>query len=151
MSEFKQTEYTLSFTRPDQLGTVLSIGEDRYDLHPLEGRLTDSFLDELIKLNKNRQFPQTFYLRDNNVNNNPINISFPDEKQTVIEYDGEIKTYPVFFDMFYEKFRNNVKKYAIYFAAPCNYPAMFHLSFDEFVKKMERYRDGEREILNKLA
>lgn len=141
----------ISFSMPDQLGTVLTIGDDSYEIHSSEGKLTDGFLDELIKLNKTKQFPHRFTLYDDNEYKYPVVITFPDAEQMTVEYDSTTKTYPIPFHTFFDAFAENVKKYAIYYAAPCNYRAFFFSSFDDFVKKMERYKDGEQAILNKIA
>ena len=143
-------ETEITFSMPDQLGTVLTIGNDSYEIHSSEGKLTDGFLDELLKLNNTKQFPQKFTLYDDNTYENPVTITFPDAEQMSVEYRGKEISYPVSFDSFFSVFTENVRKYAIYYAAPCNYRAFFFASFDDLVKKMERYRVGEQEVLKKL-
>lgn len=150
MSEKISNATKISFSMPDQLGTVLTAGEDCYELHSAEGKLTEHFLDEMLKLNKTQKFPSQFTLYDDNEYTTPVVISFPDNSTMTIKYLDKETDYPVPFDTFFTAFTENVKKYAIYYAAPCNYRAMFFSSFDDFVKRMEKYRDGETEILRKL-
>lgn len=150
MLEKPYTETEISFSMPDQLGTVMTIGDDSYEFHSAEGKLTDSFLDELIHLKEVNKFPYQFTLYDDNQHTDPVILSFPDQSHMTVDYQNIQKSYSVSFATFFESFTENVKKYAIYYAAPCNYRAMFFSSFDELVKKMEKYRDGEKKILNKL-
>lgn len=149
MSENNLSTTEISFSMPDQLGTVFTVGDDSYEIHSSEGKLTDRFLDELLQMKKSPEFPKQFTLYDDNEQTSPVELFFSSDSLTV-KYSGNQKDYPVSFDDFFTAFTENVKKYAIYYAAPCNYRAMFFSSFDTFVARMEKYRDGEKEILKKF-
>lgn len=150
MSENNLSTAEISFSMPDQLGTIFTVGDDSYEIHSSEGRLTDCFLDELLQMKKSPEFPKQFMLYDDNERTTPVELLFSSDSCLTVRYSGNEKNYPVSFVDFFAAFTENVKKYAIYYAAPCNYRAMFFSSFDTFVTRMEKYRDEEKKILEKF-
>lgn len=153
MKEFSNepviVESHISFSMPELTGTELCICGDCYVLYAKNERLTDSFLDTLIEHCKENQFEFSYTLYSDLEYQEPISIQFS-EDSIRIEQDAVQKTYPVSGKEFCDTFFANVQKYSIYWAAPANYRAWFFASFDDFVKKAERYRKAGEAIANTL-
>ena len=144
------SEEKIRFSKPEQLGTVMNVCGDQYEIHRPGERLTDSFLDTLIEYNYKVFFPPHLKLFDSNEEKKPVILSFTDNTM-IVKYEGIEKEYQITFFDFSKAFIENVKKFAIYYAAPCNYVAFFNDSYDNAINKMNRYRDKEKVILNKLS
>lgn len=144
------TEKNITFLMPEQLGNTLIICNDEYNLFYPGERLTDSFLDYIISLKKSPSFPSKYTLYDDNVSKkSPIVFNFFEDSIT-ITYENSSTDYFVSFNAFADAFIENVRKYALYYAAPCNYKAMFTASFDDMIKKLSRYRDKAADIIKKI-
>lgn len=141
------TEIAIYFEMPEFRGTVLHIGLHQYQLLPVEGRLTDGFLDELIRAYREENAFR--YELRSDFGGTPIVIESSEDVTKIITSDDSCE-FPAPLSSFAEAFFSNVEKYAIYWAAPTNYRAFMYGNFDRFVEKMQRYRDGEREILEKV-
>ncbi|MCD7725064.1 MAG: hypothetical protein LUI12_05865 [Clostridiales bacterium] len=141
----------ISFTMPEELGTTLIINhKDQYELHAGgKESLTDSFLDALMGARNEDTFTYTLY--DNNCLDeaDPVHLAM-DSQCLRITYCGETKEYPVSKNEFTDTFFASVRKYSMYYAAPCNYMMHFTRSFDSMVKKMMQYKPLEEKLLQKL-
>lgn len=139
----------LSFSMPELTGTDLCIGNDMYTLYAKNERLTDTFLDTLINCYVTNSYDLDYTLYTDLNYKNAVIFHFSKEFLS-IESKENTKTYQIAFNYFCETFFDNIKKYAIYWAAPANYRAWFFAPFDDFVKKAERYREKGNDIINKL-
>lgn len=147
--EHNKTDSHISFSMPELTGTELYICEDIYPLYAENERLTDTFLDTLIEQYQRNTFDFSYTLYGDLEYKTPTNIHFQ-PNSILIKQNGIQKSYPVTTKDFCEAFFANVQKYALYWAAPANYRAWFFASFDDFVKKAERYRKAGEEIADKL-
>ena len=139
------------FGLPEQLGNNLVLLRESFRIYTPGERLTDTFLSEIIKTKNNPQFPVSFSFSDEpDDDGSEILLIFSDPKVTKIKYKGLERIYDISFDEFFNAFIANIQKYSLYYAAPANYKAMFYASFDTMGEKMQRYREKEKEILDKI-
>lgn len=142
------TTIKLHFSMPDQFGTTLTVLGDQYELHAPGERLTDTFLEQLLSYENAESKLINFILFDSNEEVNPVKFTFENESMS-IEYNGFQKKYEIDIQEFIIEFKKNVIKYAVYYAAPCNYKAMFFASFDNMVKRLSKYKDDAEKIVKK--
>ena len=150
----------ISFSMPEQLGVMMRVIDDNkiteLELHAYSdnapnSRLTDDFLDQLIWAKKSDSKNVSFSLFTGfKPVSMPISLSF--ENDTMRISTSQVSyVFHISFEEFFHAFCESVKKYAMYYAAPANYRAFFHASFDDMVHKFEKYRDEENEILKKIS
>lgn len=138
----------IRFSLPDQYGVTCFLDSDEYSLYPLSGRFSDEFLD-LLKANRQNQDVQLLLYADEEKEKN-IQLVFT-ENNLCITRNGFYKNYNISFSEFADAFLSHMKKYAIYFAAPCNYKAIMLKPFDEMVKKMQTYQEKADVIVKKIG
>lgn len=152
----------LTFSMPEQLGVMMNIFENdnrfELELHSYSSdfptkKLTDDFLEQLCvaKKNNNSIISFSLYTVTDEELSLPVTLSFEEHIMRITSPGKFSYTYHISFDEFFMTFCENVKKYALYYAAPANYKAFFCDSFDDMVAKFERYRDKEHEILQKIS
>lgn len=134
------------FSRPEQFGVTVTVIKDRVrqeaEMFPTEGkRLTDGFLDRLLAGDVE------FSLRDSE--HNPYTMSFSSGKMVVKTEAGE-QEFPATLEEFKAAFLDTVRKYSMYYAAPCNYPIYFFEEYDKMLADFEKCRPRQKEILTKL-
>lgn len=138
--------YNLRFTLPEQFGVTMYINSSPYKLYPLHGRLTDSFLSELLSSSGiNKGF--SFY--SDPEHQHTTLLCFSEGHMSIIQDNCE-HIYPIPFQTFYNALLAHLKTYALYFAAPYNYHAIMLKPFELMVKKMKTYQPKADEIINKI-
>lgn len=135
---------SISFSEPEQLGTVLSVNGNEFELHAKDERLTDSFLNELIKAKG--KFSFTLYT--DNFYTSPVELVLDSEMS--ITTQNSTYRYDVSLQEFRDAFVENVRKNALYYAAPCNYRAFFYKSDEDKEKQFARYQEDAAKILAKI-
>lgn len=139
----------VAFSVPEQLGNIVTLSGDQYLLVDGDIRLTDNFLDEMLFLNEYKPFPKEYSFAGRKDYADPLKIMF-DENYLVVSRNNVSTTYEIPFKAFFSAFIDNIKKYTLYYAAPCNYRILFYNNFDVMVQKMVKYRDLESRILSKI-
>ena len=134
----------IHFSLPEQFGIEMRIGRKSYNLYPIDGRLTDGFLDNLISGADSYEF----YSDERKTSKGTI--SFAGDSMTVT-YAGTAKNYNVPFSIFRSALCRHFSKYAIYFAAPYHYGAIMKKPFDEMVCKMKKYQPQADIIVQKCS
>ncbi len=135
----------INFSYPDQLGVHVSLCGDKYELIDGDDRITDGFLDFLIENHKAPMYPLQYEFRGREGYADAVTIDFHEDHLVVNE-----KVYNISFLQFFNCFIENIKKFSLYYASPCNYRAFFCASYDEMISKFEKYRPKEKELLDKL-
>ena len=136
----------ISFLLPEQFGVSFILEGDEYTIFPLEGRLSDAFLDAVLA-EKGTDKEYSFY--DSEERENRLTLVF-EGKKLLITHNGFMKYYSISHAEFRRQFAEFVKKYAIYFAAPINYKAIMCKPFDEMVAQMKRYQPEADQIVTKI-
>lgn len=147
-SERRMAMHIIRFTLPDEYGIKMYINHDEYSLFPPEGRLTDSFTDQLLHAASSNQCK--FELFEDPERKNKIILDFSNKSLKICMSDKAISYSNILFEDFSNAFLAHVRKYAIYFAAPYNYKAIMLKQFDEMVSSMKKYQLEADKIIDKI-